>query len=155
MITQFKRTLTQAQSDITTANLKAVLQIDYSSEDAYLSDILTRAVSSYENVTGRYLNQYDVVLTVVGKHNRPLPGHPIDFDTVEVSDGEFKDGLIKVAEGDKAVATYKIGGHVEPVDAANVLELAAVMYQSKMVDNMTVNAFITKNYRARSAKQTM
>ena len=155
MITQFKRTLTQAQSDITTANLKAVLQIDYSSEDAYLSDILTRAVSSYENVTGRYLNEYDVVLTVVGKHNRPLPGHPIDFGTVEVTDGEFKDGLIKVASGDKAVATYKIGGHVEPVDAANVLELAAVMYQSKMVDNMTVNAFITKNYRARSAKQTM
>ena len=155
MITQFKRTLSQAQSDITTANLKAVLQIDYSSEDAYLSDILTRAVSSYENVTGRYLNQYDVVLTVVGKHNRPLPGHPIDFETVEVADGEFKDGLIKVAAGDKAVATYKIGGQVEPVDAANVLELAAVMYQSKMVDNMTVNAFITKNYRARSAKQTM
>jgi hypothetical protein len=155
MIQQFKKTLVTEQTEITLEKLKAVLQIDYNTEDGLLGDVLKRAISSYENVTGRYLNTYDVILLVVGKHNRPLPGHPIDFETVDVTNGEFSQGCIKVEIDQTATATYQIGGEVEPSDAANVLELAAVMYQSKMVDDMNVNRFIEKNYRSRSAKQTM
>jgi hypothetical protein len=151
MITQYKITQREADRPVQLEQLKEFLQINYTEEDALLTDILARAYSAYQSVTGRVLVESDVLLTIVGPFNRYLPTNDIQRNTIEATNATMTDIIARVDSGQIATITYVAGGFSE-ADAAAVIEIAATMYQSKMTSDSMVNGFVAKTYRTRIIK---